>query len=598
MTKWERPRILRSRPTILGPVFAVELLRGSRRRRLYILRAIYALGLLGLVAIAVSTMNTYARLGQTNSLERAALFAGTFYPIFGIFQLIVGSILAAASSSGAIADERQRKTIEFLFATDLSNREVVLGKFAVVMFSCVALLASAAPVIALSQLYGATPIDEVARSTSVAVSTMAFVAAGCILVSTLSTRPREAMVRAFVVAAFLLAGPLLFIFLMIYRPDLYQWIQPVHEFALDANPIVFWVRNTWPQSGMYLPTLPGWEGVANLVWNQSIMAAAFLGWAILRVRAVHLSTSNRPIVASEQTAKRYSLQSLLRPGLDLLPAMLWKELFLQSTIRGMNRKGKWIAALVDGALMSFLIWFWIRCYLSRDELMRPAFAEAMALLSLGVGWVYILVSATRAATSMTLERESGNWESLLSTRLTGPGIVVGKTFGAVLSLRILLLHVIVFFAMGASFFPSEMRWHGLRMCLATLLASFVVSAIGVQQSIRSANSSRAVLSTLWLSSVFAGLYLIPLAWSPWLGRETREFLYTVSFFDSLGWAALADGPRSHNWGYRWTSNSYWVGLGVQFLIGLTFMTYAALRFDRWTGRAPHRARSNARQISS
>ena len=93
----------------------------------------------------------------------------------------------------------------------------------------------------------------------------------------------------------------------------------------------------------------------------------------------------------------------------------------------MNRKGKWIAALVDGGLMSFLVWFWIRCYLSKDELMRPAFAEAMALSRSASAWVYILVSATRAATSMTLERESGNWESLLSTRLTGAGIVVGKT---------------------------------------------------------------------------------------------------------------------------------------------------------------------------
>jgi hypothetical protein len=249
--------------------------------------------------------------------------------------------------------------------------------------------------------------------------------------------------------------------------------------------------------------------------------------------------------------------------------------------------------------MSFLVWFWIRCYLSKDELMRPAFAEAMALLSLGVAWVYILVCATRAATSMTLERESGNWESLLSTRLTGAGIVVGKTLGAVLSLRILLLHVIVFFAMAATFFPSEMRWHGLRMCLAILAASFVVSAIGVLQSIRAANSSRAVLSTLWLSSLFAGLYLIPLAFSSWpQDRDLRAIFTSSSFVESLSWAALADGPRSHNWGYRFASNHFWTGLVVQCAIALIIMSFAAFRFDRWTGRAPQRARSNARQISS
>ena len=602
MTVWQRPRIRFTRPTLLGPVFIVELVRAARRRRLYLLRAFYAFTLLGLVAAAVAVMENSRYQGRADSLRKAAKFAETFYTAFGLLQIGVGSLLVAAAASGMIADERQRRTLEFLFATDLTNREIVLGKFAVVMLSSVALLASAAPVIALTQLFGATPIDELARSTIVAVSTMAFVAAGCLLVSTLSTRPREAIVRAFVVAAILLFGPLLLIFLMIYRPDLYAWIQPAHEFMLDANPLTFWVRSTWPGSAAFLPTLPGWEGVYHLVWNQGVMTAAFLGWTILRVRAVYLKASNRPALVKEKPAGRFSLRTLLRPGLDILPPMLWKELFLQSTIRGMNRKGKIIAVLVDAGLFAVLAWFFQRSAVATEEYQRMGFAEAMSYLSLAVGWVYLLVAMTRAAASMTNERESGNWESLLSTRLSGPAIVVGKTFGAVLSLRILLLHVIVFLAMPVWFFP-EMRWHGLRMCAAILTASFVVSAIGVLCSIRAAQSSRAVLATLALSSFFAVLYLIPVNISEWLfhwprSRAMRELLRASGFAESLTWASFAGGPGRSGWSYQYFEGQYWNGLVIQLAIGLVFMAFAALRFDRWTGRAPHRASSSARQIAS
>jgi ABC-type transport system involved in multi-copper enzyme maturation permease subunit len=551
------------------------------------MRAMYAFALLVLVSFALAAMESKRGPQTTNSLALAAIFAQWFFTAFAILQLGVGTLLAAASASGTVADERQRKTIEFLFATDLSNREIVLGKFAGVMTSSLALLMAALPVIALTQLFGAIPIDEVLRSTCVTISTMAFVAAGCLLVSTLSNRPREAVVRAFVVATFLLLGPLLFIFMMIYRPDLYRWFQPVHEFLMDANPLVYWVRSNWPSTAPFLPTLTGWDGVYRLVWNQSVMTAVLLGLAIWQVRAVHLKGANRIAAVAKKRSPKLSWRSFLRPSLDWLPPMLWKELFLQSTIRGMTRKGKLIAVLIDGGLMAFLAWYWIRSAVAKDDMARSGFAEAMSLISLGVAWVYILVCATRAATSMTVERESGHWESLLTTRLAGPEIVFGKTIGAVLSLRILLLHVLAFFGMAAWFFP-DMTWHGLRMCGAILACSFVVSAIGVANSVRSTNSSRAVLSTLWISAIFAGLYLIPMAFAGWpQDRQLRATLQTASFVESLNWAAFDDGPRSFVWGFR-ANQSNWIGIAIQCGIGLAFMAYAAFRFDHWTGRSARR----------
>ena len=60
--------------------------------------------------------------------RETAVLAETFFGTFMIVQLILIVLLTPAYVAGAIAEEKDRKTMEFLLATDLRNREIVLSK--------------------------------------------------------------------------------------------------------------------------------------------------------------------------------------------------------------------------------------------------------------------------------------------------------------------------------------------------------------------------------------------------------------------------------------------------------------------------------------
>ncbi len=67
-------------------------------------------------------------LNGTNH-RQASFLALKFFEAFMMVQIVAVSILTPAFVAGAIAEEKDRKTLEFLLATDLRNREIVLSKF-------------------------------------------------------------------------------------------------------------------------------------------------------------------------------------------------------------------------------------------------------------------------------------------------------------------------------------------------------------------------------------------------------------------------------------------------------------------------------------
>src|SRR5205085_2154923 len=64
-----------------------------------------------------------------------AEFAEWFFYTVMVVQFAAVLFLTPAYTAGAVAEEKDRKTLEFLFATDLSNREIVLSKLASRIFT-------------------------------------------------------------------------------------------------------------------------------------------------------------------------------------------------------------------------------------------------------------------------------------------------------------------------------------------------------------------------------------------------------------------------------------------------------------------------------
>ncbi|HEX4149273.1 MAG TPA: hypothetical protein VHY20_09810, partial [Pirellulales bacterium] len=110
---------------LLGPIFSLELLTCARRGRYYLLRTIYAL------VLAVTLWGTYeatqSRL-PSGGIHGVANVAKEFFHRFAVLQLLTILLLAPAMVAGAVAQERERRTIEYLLTSQLSNADIVLGK--------------------------------------------------------------------------------------------------------------------------------------------------------------------------------------------------------------------------------------------------------------------------------------------------------------------------------------------------------------------------------------------------------------------------------------------------------------------------------------
>src|SRR5262245_21036219 len=155
---------------VFGPIFQIESLITVRRARYYLLRAAYASILL--FTLWVTYEGTYRNNSARLDLKTAAEFASSFFYSFAVVQLIVAATVTAAVTAGAIAEERERRTIEYLLATDLSNSEIVLGKLVSRLLLVLVFLLSGLPVLSLAGLFGGIDAEQLLQLSVATASTV------------------------------------------------------------------------------------------------------------------------------------------------------------------------------------------------------------------------------------------------------------------------------------------------------------------------------------------------------------------------------------------------------------------------------------------
>src|SRR6476646_8179442 len=135
----------------LGPVFAYEWLTASRRWQGYALRSLLVLLLLlGLSAVWLGNQDGSGEL----TVWQQAQIGRSFYAVTTLILLGLVGLAAPASTAGAICLDKARGNLALLFATDLTDAEIVLGKLAARLVPVLGLIGCAAPVLALATLFG------------------------------------------------------------------------------------------------------------------------------------------------------------------------------------------------------------------------------------------------------------------------------------------------------------------------------------------------------------------------------------------------------------------------------------------------------------
>ena len=192
------------RPKLFGPLLIYDLVRTARRKQQIVLRCLYAVLLLGafffVYAVWAFNHNIPVRdllAGGTADPNAVADFSETFFLTFLGVQYLGVCFLTPIWTAGAISEEKESRALEFLLATDLRNREIVLSLAVARLINLGLVFLTGLPVLMLLLLLGGIDSDLLLFGFAVTGLTMLSLTTLGIVVSVYASSPRQAVLRTY-----------------------------------------------------------------------------------------------------------------------------------------------------------------------------------------------------------------------------------------------------------------------------------------------------------------------------------------------------------------------------------------------------------------
>jgi len=617
------------------PIFRRELVCAARRARLQSERSTYA-GLLLTIVLGTFGARYYLEHGHVSNHLMAGVAQQSFLLIVAVHSIMV---LVGGPSLGALnlAREKDRRTLDFLLATRLSNTEIVLGALAASLAAFFMNFAAGLPIVLLLNLLGGVDPGLIVLAYGAIASMTFFTVALSIWISTgaLDYR-RAASVTALCIVAWLLVPMLAPLVLTGLRLRLPEPLFTMNSWALASSPLSLLTK--------FVGGMPSASALLYAVsWMTGLQVGAgivlVLG-AIARLRSayrVNLGGDGHGLGAAR---KRPGWRIRPRPAVSDDP-ILWREMY---TARGgifMQLIGLLILS-VPCAMLAYGTFFFARrafgelwrngyaagvTTLERPEfnlMLRFFFTEPIGSAPLDLArvdfnlflrsattpivFLLALMTAGVAADGISSERVRATWDSLIATPLAARDILRSKLLACLWRLRGLLLTLLVLWSIGLM--AGAIHPLGFFLTALELAAwTWFLILLGLLASVRAkdpAESAGRALGLLILP-VVSGIipFLLPARLSSvligagstpfvtWLSlvsyRDVRAALH-YSVFPNLAWAGIAARE-----GVIPVLATCLIGIIVPALGGLWIWRTLLANFDRLIGRPEKGVRSRFRQ---
>lgn len=398
---------------LFGPVLIYDLVRTARRGRSTVMRCVY-LGVLLLAIFLLYEGHTHggrgaALLGQEIALspDDMARFADSFFTLYMVLQFLAVLLLTPVYTAGAIAEERERRTLEFLFATDLHSREIVFSKLVSRLLDMATLLMTGLPVLALLQLLGGVDPDLVLAGFLAVALLMTTLASVGVLISIYNRRTWDAMFRTYLATGLCFCGTLVI-------GSAAAYFHPALNFGNPAAALVHLERLAFRGGRAQGEVL--WEIMAGYAAFHLLATSTCVTWAVLRLRPVALRVS-QPEVATPTAAEKAEPAARWRPDrppINDADPLLWKEVHEEPINWRRDKEGEQgciVIGLVAGVL--FLLYVVLAAYgggRSERELIHGVVRVGSGIVA---GFLLVLVGIN-AAGRFSREMERQTLDNLLT----------------------------------------------------------------------------------------------------------------------------------------------------------------------------------------
>jgi ABC-type transport system involved in multi-copper enzyme maturation permease subunit len=597
-----------------GPLLVYDLGRLARRGRSVLLRTAYvALLIGGLVLVYRERFPSQRFLSsafdpQYLSPARRAEVGRSFVATVLLFQGLAVLILTPAYLAGAISDEKESNTLQLLFTTHLSDREIVLGKLFGRLAHLGMVLLGGLPVLMLLGLWGGVhPAVSVVGFLG-AAATLLSVGSFSILCSTLCSTTFAALLASyagvFVVSVCCLnmsadmpVSPLSFLFAVGAGPDAAITLPFGIRFSGPSPPAG--PADPWTQAGGMLGVYLVIHGVISTVC--SVVAVVNLRGPVTQPEGLPPPRPRRrPPSEWEETIDLLKEWREPRPvpPVDDRP-LLWKEMYVGGiSLAGLSPREWWhsvgrrtLAALAWGAALlavGRILAPWLVLPLTESFL---KWTLCVLLVLLLTGWC--AAAGFRASTCITRESERRTLYGLLTLPVERSAVLVAKWLGALLRFRIMGYGVALVLVTGT-------LTGALHPFAALLLAGsgaawlYLAASLGVWLSLVNRNTLWArmsmalallvILAGSWVSFSLGngglrGWQMDPARWQDHLtevGLNPVRTWVVMSFSWHAGNEALASGDRL----FRAHMNAAAAGSILAALVAEALWLLAVYRFRR------------------
>ncbi len=547
-----------TRTYVVGPILRNDLVRASRRGRIFLFRTVYALALLVVLYLLyrrwfgddASPWDLQAR--PRIPLKEMARFAESFFHAFLLTQLAAVFLFTPAYVAGVIAEEKDRRTLDFLFVSDLSDREIIFSKLAARLLHLLLFLLTGLPVLMFATFFGGIdPALVIAGFVSNGV-TMLSVAGTSLLCSVYAERTLTALLSAYLCAAghYFLCG-------LCCVPTLWGRI---FYFPLDVT------VQDGPLLGVFLSILVhGWVILLCYRWACARLRPWYRIWSSAAVKAV--AVEERPPVLARKV-----------PEVDEYP-LLWRERHFAAGLGFSASVRRFFAGVVPpaavigtGAFFLLLLWLYvIRSYAfgirQGNQLVNELLGGAGTMVLCGM----VLAAGMRAATSLGQERDRRTLEGLLALPVENREILAAKWQASFTSVRAgwWLLAAVLWPAL----FSCGLHWVTLPLqVLAGVVYVAFATSLGLWFSLVCRTAVRAVL---WTVGILFALSVAPI----WRLLSPLAMLNALTFG--------ADRRSSQAFATSYEIAVLFPHLGFFAVAAWMLWAMTELRFGPVTGRMPY-----------
>jgi ABC-type transport system involved in multi-copper enzyme maturation permease subunit len=490
--------MLRPMTRLLGPIFAKEMVEMARRKRYYLNRVIFGLGLL--CALGIAWENAGWRFGydRVPLLQDLANLAHEMFVLVASVQYIAVFVFVPPLLCGVVASEREAHTLDLLLTTQMSDREIVMGKLASRLCVVLLLMLSGLPVMNIIMLFGGVDPASVWRVQASTLLAMVYAGAHSIYFSSATRSPLGALVRTYWwMALWLLALPLLTVLIVELfgiRPNTPKAIlvyglvlvDPLFTFMASINPRGYQEFSRHIGTWFFPVTF-----VVPIAWS------LFLMWrAVVRLRlapkeyAVFRDISRWFRERRSESQRRRSERVEARGAQDWTGGdnPLWHRARLSHAYDrdGHLRKIQW----AGWAVAIFFLWL---VAMAEPRAFRNNDAAA-AFMS--VTWIVIaLLTAVVSAGSLVGDRRRGFFDMVLTTPLEPQEIVDGTLLAVWQHLRhgyFLAWTLTIIFCL---IHPMSF-WNSLLSITTAMLFGLVITMLGVLCSLTARNVTAALVPTI------------------------------------------------------------------------------------------------------